>query len=207
MKNFFIISNILIFINKKKNEQFSNKILDQIILALDWKKFTYLIIYFNNNIHKLLSNEFAIHQIAEIKSNFLYKFNKIIFNLKSRQDLNIILLNCVGEFVDLVSNSKNSREFILEDYYLILQELIEFCFSLTEDNLKETDRKLLKLIINIFTSNNTTLHKLTKYFYESKIKSLVTTKDHALFIDNFLSIFDVLESFNTHLVKVKSKLK
>ena len=160
-------------INKNKNELISTKIIDQIIIPFDWKKFTSSNIYFNNDIKKILSNEFAIDRIVEIKNNFLYIFNNIIYNLKifQSQEFNIILLNCVGEFLDIVCNSNNSNDIILEDYYLILQELIEFCFSLTDDNLKETDSKLLKLISNVFTSNNNTLHKLTKFFYESKIKS------------------------------------
>jgi hypothetical protein len=178
------------------------------ILKIDWRKFTAQVIHFNNNLKKFLSNEFAIHKIIEIKNNFLYNYNNIIYNLKnmSHADVKLYVFSCVGEFVDIISND-GTQQFVLEDYYLILQELIEFCFSRTEDNLNQTDKKLLKLIFKVFTSNNPTLHKLTKFFYETRIRQLKSTQEFKVFIDNFLSIFDVLESFNTHLVKVKLKNK
>ena len=133
-----------------------------------------------------------------------YFTNNIIYNLKNipHPEVKILVFSCVGEFVDIISND-GTQEFVLEDYYLILQELIEFCFSRTDDNLNQTDKKLLKIIFKVFNSSNPTLHKLTKFFYESRIRQLKSTQDFQIFIDNFLSIFDVLESFNTHLIKVR----
>lgn len=200
--NFFLISNILNFISKSKSSVNPTIILN--VSKLDWRKFTSQVIHFNNNLKKFLSNEFAIHKIIEIKNNFLFNYNNIIYNLKSipNPDMKILVFSCVGEFVDIISND-GTQEFVLEDYYLILQELIEFCFSRTEDNLNNNDKKLVKLILKIFTSTNPTLHKLTKFFYESRIRQLNNSQEFQTFIDNFLSIFDVLESFNTHLVKVR----
>jgi hypothetical protein len=200
--NFLLISNILINISKATSSIQNDFMVN--ILKLDWRKFTAQVIHFNNNLKKFLSNEFAIHKIIEIKNNFLYNYNNIIYNLKNipHPDVKILVFSCVGEFVDIISNH-GTQEFVLEDYYLILQELIEFCFSRTDDNLNQTDKKLLKIIFKVFNSSNPTLHKLTKFFYESRIRQLKSTQEFQGFIDNFLSIFDVLESFNTHLIKVR----
>jgi len=200
--NFLLISNILINISKATSSIQNDFMVN--ILKLDWRKFTAQVIHFNNNLKKFLSNEFAIHKIIEIKNNFLYNYNNIIYNLKNipHPEVKILVFSCVGEFVDIISND-GTQEFVLEDYYLILQELIEFCFSRTDDNLNQTDKKLLKIIFKVFNSSNPTLHKLTKFFYESRIRQLKSTQEFQGFIDNFLSIFDVLESFNTHLIKVR----
>ena len=200
--NFLLISNILINISKATSSIQNDFMVN--ILKLDWRKFTAQVIHFNNNLKKFLSNEFAIHKIIEIKNNFLYNYNNIIYNLKNipHPEVKILVFSCVGEFVDIISND-GTQEFVLEDYYLILQELIEFCFSRTDDNLNQTYKKLLKIIFKVFNSSNPTLHKLTKFFYESRIRQLKSTQEFQGFIDNFLSIFDVLESFNTHLIKVR----
>ena len=203
---FFLISNVLT-INKTKNISTDSKEFQPfltMIQKIDWKKFVSSLILFNKDIKKFLSNEFALHKVIEVKNNFLFKFNEILQNLKNinSSQTKLILVSCVGEFVDIACNPNYSHEIFLEDYYLILQELIEFCFNLNDDSLKESDSKLLNLIFTVFTSNNSTLHKLTKFFYEGRIRLLSQGEAHNSFIDNFLSIFDVLESFNTHLVKV-----
>ena len=119
----------------------------------------------------------------EITNSFNYIFNKHYFLLKSYSDQSQYK-NITDSFLTQLSSEPLES---YENYIYIISDLLKYENS--------NDVHISSIMKKILTSNNGLLHKISINML-NEIKNIDKT-----FLSKYISVFDVLDGFNSHLFK------
>lgn len=165
--------------------EFINKTLSQEI-----HNFVSLLLGLKSILHLNLST-LGESQITQINNHVLLIFKKL-FNKIIKEKFFGSYKKFIEKFIHEISLRKiNVTDY--EQYVFIFDRIFDDIFI--EEKVEE---KKINLLIKILKSNQPVLHKLSVNILE-KIRSLKIIDNN--FLDKFISIFDVLDGYNSHLFK------
>jgi tRNA G18 (ribose-2'-O)-methylase SpoU len=156
----------------------------------DIHNFVNLLLGLKSILHLNLSS-LGESQIMQINNHVILIFKKLFNKMKKEK-----FFNSYKKFIEKFLHEISLRKIKISDY-----EQYVFIFDRIFDDIfveEKTDERKFNLLTKILKSNQPVLHKLSVNILE-KIRSLKIIDN--FFIDKFISIFDVLDGYNSHLFK------
>lgn len=177
-----------------------NKNIDSIRLSKlieeNLTNFMDLLLYCNNLI-KIVLPEVNESTSLKIIHKIHYRFSKMLKKMRLNSNFNKNLKDYYNLFINRITENKDNN---LEDYTFLIIPILNETFN--KENIKKTcDANILKLLQMIFTSNKPRLHKISVNILSNfhDLQSIISIDK--LFLEKFISIFDVLDGYNSHLFK------